>query len=226
MSITAERLAAGLFEAIHAPLGGPLKGYRLRDLTRQHRVDEMDFFLPLGGLCVREIGSVLVATLGPEDPLVDWAKHLSVSDTSEGGFDLDLRGRLTGSIDLTLRFPDPKTGRNRYWVADYKSNRLLEPNQYRGRELVEAMVHHDYPLQAILYLVALHRYLRWRLRGYDPHEHLGGAAYLFLRGMDPSGDPDHPDGVAGVAWWTPSTEAVLAVDRLLAGSAGGAGGRL
>ena len=40
-----------------------------------------------------------------------------------------------------------------------------------------------YPLQALLYVVALHRYLRWRLRGYDPDVHLGGVLYLFVRGM-------------------------------------------
>jgi len=34
-----------------------------------------------------------------------------------------------------------------------------------------------------LYSVALHRYLRWRLADYEPSVHLGGAAYLFLRGM-------------------------------------------
>lgn len=221
MDITAQRLAAGLFEAIHAPLGGPLGGHRLRDLTRRDRVDEMDFFLPLGKIRASEIGTVLRNTLSNEDPLLAWAKALAVSDQSGGGFDFDLQGRMTGSIDLTMRFPDPGTGDHRYWVADYKSNRLIEPNSYRGPELIEAMVHHDYPLQAILYLVALHRYLRWRLVGYDPAQHLGGAAYLFLRGMDPDGDPDHPDGVAGVAWWTPSIASILAVDRLLTGRADG-----
>ena len=40
-----------------------------------------------------------------------------------------------------------------------------------------------YPLQALLYTVALHRYLRWRIPGYDPERILGGALYLFLRGM-------------------------------------------
>ena len=40
-----------------------------------------------------------------------------------------------------------------------------------------------YPLQALLYTVALHRYLRWRLPGYDPDAHLAGVLYLFLRGM-------------------------------------------
>ena len=40
-----------------------------------------------------------------------------------------------------------------------------------------------YALQALLYTVALHRYLRWRLPGYDPDRHLAGVLYLFLRGM-------------------------------------------
>jgi len=45
------------------------------------------------------------------------------------------------------------------------------------------MLHHHYPLQAHLYLVALHRYLTWRLPNYDPNRHLGGYAYVFLRGL-------------------------------------------
>ena len=45
------------------------------------------------------------------------------------------------------------------------------------------MVAAHYPLQAMLYSVALHRYLRWRLPGYDPDRHLGGVLYLFVRGM-------------------------------------------
>ena len=45
------------------------------------------------------------------------------------------------------------------------------------------MIQHHYPLQAHLYLVALHRHLRWRLPDYDPDRHLGGYVYCFLRGM-------------------------------------------
>ena len=40
-----------------------------------------------------------------------------------------------------------------------------------------------YPLQALLYSVALHRYLRWRLAGYGAEQHFGGVLYLFVRGM-------------------------------------------
>ena len=45
------------------------------------------------------------------------------------------------------------------------------------------MIDAHYPLQALLYGVALHRFLRWRLPDYDPERHLGGALYLFVRGM-------------------------------------------
>ena len=55
---------------------------------------------------------------------------------------------------------------------------------YRPEALADAMQHAHYPLQAALYAVALHRFLRWRLPGYDPAAHLGGVAYLFLRGHD------------------------------------------
>ena len=49
------------------------------------------------------------------------------------------------------------------------------------------MRHSHYGLQALLYAVALHRYLRWRLPGYDPERNLAGVLYLFVRGM--TGDP-------------------------------------
>ena len=59
------------------------------------------------------------------------------------------------------------------------------------------MVAAHYPLQALLYAVALHRYLRWRLPGYDPDAHLGGVLYLFVRGMSATDPATGPDG--GVA---------------------------
>ena len=56
-----------------------------------------------------------------------------------------------------------------------------------------------YLLQALIYLVALHRHLGTRLPGYDPDRHLAGAAYLFVRGMEPSAGPGD-----GVVAWQPS----------------------
>jgi exodeoxyribonuclease V beta subunit len=73
-----------------------------------------------------------------------------------------------------------------------------------------------YPLQAMLYLVALHRYLRWRLPGYDPAENLGGAFYLFLRGMA-SPVPAAGTPSPGVFAWSPPAELVTGLSDLLAG---------
>ena len=98
-----------------------------------------------------------------------------------------LTGYLTGSIDVVLRVD--VDGRTRYLTVDYKTNWLgdldapLTAHDYRPAVLDEAMGHSDYPLQALLYAVVLHRYLRWRLPDYDPATHLGGVLYLYLRGM-------------------------------------------
>ena len=99
---------------------------------------------------------------------------------SLGAFDVTLalggvlRGYLTGSLDLVLRLGD-----GRFVLADYKTNRLgtgdepLTAWHYRPEALQAEMESAHYPLQAILYSVALHRYLRWRLSDYSPGRHLG-----------------------------------------------------
>ena len=85
---------------------------------------------------------------------------------------------LTGFMDLVLLH------HGRYYVLDYKSNRL--PG-YLPTQLQQAMLGHRYDVQAALYLLALHRLLKSRLPGYAPQKHLGGALYLFLRGIDQPG---------------------------------------
>jgi len=77
------------------------------------------------------------------------------------------------------------------------------------------MEQHDYPLQALLYSVALHRYLRWRMPDYRPDAHLGGIAYLFLRGM--TGARARTDGPAGVFEWAVPPGLVVSLSDLLDG---------
>jgi exodeoxyribonuclease V beta subunit len=77
------------------------------------------------------------------------------------------------------------------------------------------MQHAHYALQALLSTAALHRYLRWRLPGYDPERNLAGVLYLFLRGMV---GPDTPavDGTpAGVFAWRPPAALVVALSDVL-----------
>ena len=90
-------------------------------------------------------------------------------------------GFLRGFIDLVVEHE------GRWYVLDYKSNWLgSEPGHYAGARLDAAMRAHDYRLQYLLYLLALHRHLGTRLGDYDWDRHVGGAFYLFMRGMDPA----------------------------------------
>ena len=83
-------------------------------------------------------------------------------------------------------------------------------------------IYHPYPLQAHLYLVALHRHLAVRLPGYDPKQHLGGYVYCFLRGMPGcmGSEPSGIDGGAGRIVEPAPLARVQALDRALGGSRG------
>ena len=69
----------------------------------------------------------------------------------------------------------------RWYVADYKSNRLPS---YAPSAVVDAVQREHYVLQGQLYSAAAHRYLRQRYPGYDHARHWGGALFLFVRGMN------------------------------------------
>ena len=72
---------------------------------------------------------------------------------------------------------------------------------YTPEHMAESMTHSHYPLQALLYSVVLHRYLRWRLPDYDPEQHLGGIAYLYVRGMCGPATPVVDGMPCGVFTW-------------------------
>lgn len=202
-----DELSHGLGVALRAPLGGPMGERPLAGLARSDRLDELAFDLPLAGFDAAAIGVVLADHLPDDDPFRPWAER-----AAGGGLAVDVAGWLTGSIDLVARCAPGGP----YWLADYKTNRLPEGSDYGPDDLVDAMVHSGYPLQATLYLVALHRYLRWRLTParYRPEHDLAGSAYLFLRGMDPARPGDD---ARGVLWWRPPIAALDALDHLFAG---------
>ncbi|NNH69449.1 UvrD-helicase domain-containing protein [Nocardia uniformis] len=205
-----EVLAGSLLAVMHTPIGFGC----LADISTRDRLSELDFELPLTGgdtpaferVTVPHIAALLRRHLLPGDPLFAYADQVADLDPTP------LRGYLTGSIDAVLRIPGP-----RFVIVDYKTNRLgtgdLTVAHYTHERMAAEMMRSHYPLQAILYAVALHRYLRWRMPDYDPTRHLGGVRYLFVRGMI---GPDTPDG-AGVFDWEPPAELVVELSRLLAG---------
>ncbi|MFO7628957.1 MAG: UvrD-helicase domain-containing protein, partial [Prochlorococcaceae cyanobacterium] len=163
------------------PWGGALGSFRLADLPPGERLNEMNFDLPLAiDSEARPCGLVTAAGLAQT--------FTAAYGASVERLEIAALGFLTGSIDLVFRCGEL------WWVADWKSNWLGErdsggqpiacgPHHYGSGAMAALMDANHYRLQAHLYLVALHRYLRWRLPGYDPERHLGGYAYVFLRGV-------------------------------------------
>lgn len=223
-------LAAALVPSLQTPLGPLAGGLRLADLARKDRLDEMEFELPLAGgdvptgeVRVGEVADLLRRHLDAVDPLAGYGDDLDVPLVAERR----LRGFLTGSIDAVLRVRTdggPEAGR--FLVVDYKTNWLGAPvasgeplvaEHYSPAAMADAMRHAHYPLQALLYSVALHRYLRWRLPSYDPATHLGGVLYLFVRGMCGPETPTVDGTPHGVFAWSPPTALVTDLSDLLHG---------
>jgi exodeoxyribonuclease V beta subunit len=129
-----------------------------------------------------------------------------------------VRGYLTGSLDLVVRLPGA-----RFAIVDYKTNWLAEPDEpltawhYRPASLRTEMCQRHYGLQAMLYAVALHRYLRWRLPGYSPERNLAGVLYLFVRGMTGPQTPVIDGDRCGVFAWPAAPTLVTRLSDVLDG---------
>ena len=220
VDVPAAELAAAMVPMHDTPLGPLANGLTLRQIGLPDRLRELDFEFPLAGGDLREatpnirladVGHLLRDHLLADDPLAPYADRL-ISDALGGQ---SLRGYLSGSVDAVLRIA------GHYLVVDYKTNwlgdgdRPLTAADYDRPRLAEAMLHSDYPLQALLYSVVLHRFLRWRQPGYEPDRHLGGVLYLFVRGMCGPATPIVDGHPAGVFSWQPPATLVTALSDLL-----------
>jgi exodeoxyribonuclease V beta subunit len=147
-----------------AGVAGSTEAASLATLTTV--IAELEFWLPSDGLRTGEVDRlcrehVLGRRARPELP------------------ERALRGMLMGFSDLVFEHG------GKYWVLDYKSNALGTRDADYTQEAMEvAMLANRYDVQAVLYLLALHRLLKLRLGAkYSPAQHLGGAIYFFLRGV-------------------------------------------
>ncbi|MFN4866842.1 MAG: UvrD-helicase domain-containing protein [Cyanobium sp.] len=206
-----------LQQLVLTPLGGALGPLRRADLEPGSWLNELAFDLPLATGRKRLVRSSGLAEVFRRH---DGGRFGSGYGHQLQGLVVASRGFLTGSIDRVFRCGE------RWWVADWKSNVLGQrdgsgkvlscgPTDYSAAAMAQLMASNHYPLQAHLYLVALHRYLRWRLPGYAPDRHLGGYAYVFLRGV-PGPMAVEPGGeVPGVLVERPPLARLLALDALL-----------
>jgi len=209
-SVDAKTLADALTAVMMTPLG---RG-TLADVAAADRLAELDFELPLAGgdaptgtpATVRRIADLLRRRLPGDDLL---AAYPDMLDSVQA---FPLCGYLAGSIDAVLRYAGPV-----FVIVDYKTNKIfsgpVDASQFDQQAMASEMMRSHYPLQALLYSVALHRYLRWRLPSYSPDSNLGEVQYLFVRAMI---GPDTPRG-CGVFNWRPSAELVVELSDLLAG---------
>ena len=205
----------GLRAALETPLG-PLAGdLRLADVARADRLDELAFELPLAGADTPH-GEVQLAAVADVlrrhgGRLAPYAERLADPALRHA-----VRGYLTGSIDLVVRLPG-----GRFALADYKTNWLAAPGEeltawhYRPVALAAEMEHAHYGLQALLYTVALHRYLRWRLPDHEPGRDIAGVLYLFVRGMTGAATPVLDGERCGVFAWRPEPALVTALSAVL-----------
>ncbi len=216
-----DSLVEGLHQALTTGLGALTDGLSLRDLGARHRLAELDFELPLGSAgqrgTVSDLAHLFDSMLTADDPLHSYGRQL-LDSAAAGSI---LAGFLTGSIDAVVQVPSKVP---RYVILDYKTNRVptraddpLTASHYHRAAMAEAMREAHYPLQALLYCAALHRYLTWRLPGYRPDVHLGGVGYLFVRGMVGESNPMIDGMPSGVFVWLPPPEMVVEASRILAG---------
>jgi exodeoxyribonuclease V beta subunit len=171
--------------------------------------------VPTAALGILDVASLLRDHLPAGDVLAGYADRLS-----DPTLQPILRGYVTGSVDLVLRTIGAG-GSQRFAIIDYKTNWLgvdgeeLSAWHYRPAALAQEMQRAHYPLQALLYTCAVHRYLRWRLPGYDPRRNLAGVLYLFVRGMTGAATPRVGGQPCGVFAWHPPASLVEALSDLL-----------
>ncbi|MBN2856281.1 MAG: PD-(D/E)XK nuclease family protein, partial [Halothiobacillaceae bacterium] len=150
---------------------------------------ELEFWLPVPHMPIAALDALLCAHVLPQQ-----ARPALLPKT--------LVGQIKGFMDLVFEAD------GRFYVLDYKSNWLGDTfDAYAPDRLAQAVLTARYDLQMLLYLAALHRHLIDRLPDYDPALHLGGAFYLFVRGVDSPG--------AGVYFMRPDSDVMAALDALL-----------
>lgn len=157
-----ERVGRMIDRARQADLGD---GLRLIDIAAEHRIVEFEFQFPVQQVPLARLRQLCIAHEQPD------VVPASLDATT-------LNGMLTGFADLIIEWD------GRFHVLDYKTNWLgARLHDYQGASLGTAMAEHHYPLQALLYTVALHRYLRQRMDGYTAEHQLGDSWYLFVRAL-------------------------------------------
>ncbi len=184
-----EAVFCGIERVLSTPLSADDPDLVLSAVPRTLRLHETAFFFPLKRVDARTLASLL-----PEGAPLSGGLRFS-----------PVQGYLKGYIDLIFRH------RGRYFLVDWKSNRLGErPSDYDPGALSRVMGEANYSLQYALYCLALDLYLRNRDPGYTYDAGFGGVFYLFIRGMRPERGPE-----LGVYFDRPEAAAIARLRQVL-----------
>ncbi|XBC43585.1 MAG: exodeoxyribonuclease V subunit beta [Buchnera aphidicola (Meitanaphis flavogallis)] len=151
---------------IHKILNTPLNSHNLclSQLNPHNYIKELEFFLPIKNKLTDTKLNRVIRNFNP-----------FLKSSSKIFFD-SIKGILVGSIDLVFKWE------KKYYLVDYKSNWLgYSKLDYSIQAMQNVIYTHRYDLQYQLYSIALHRYLKKRIKNYSFHKHFGGIYLLFLR---------------------------------------------
>lgn len=196
LGVAHNELMAWVADVLAAPLLA--SGQPLQDIPVKQRIAELGFNMGLSEDFTPEHINRVFSQYLPDEP----EKHIELT-TQYSNY---IYRYLRGEIDLVYECA------GKYYVVDYKSNYLGDSlSNYNNEGLSAAMNKAGYWLQAAIYQVALHRFLRLRLPNYEGNEtqYLGAVEYVFLRGIDSKGAQNY-----GRIQWQIPFELVKALDEM------------
>ncbi len=218
-----EAIEETLYRVLNIPLGHKIGNIKLHQVSKDRCIKELNFDLSMSDkgnpIKTRDLINVFERVGGIRfgNQYIESLEDLNISS----------RGFLTGSIDLVFT-DNEDIEKAQWWILDWKSNWIGEktsdkdkticgPDYYSEKDMKKQMMMHHYPLQAYLYLVALHRFLKWRLKNYVPEVSLGGYIYLFLRGLAEKSEIDNKSNneTPGIFLEYKPIELVLELDKLI-----------
>ena len=156
-SVTTESLIDLVSTALTGDLGEVAPGKTLAFFGDGRRLPEMGFDAIVSDqFSVRKFIAIAKEHLSADPVFTNWLATLNVEEVT-------LNGYLSGSLDAVLALGEPDSPS--FLVVDYKTNRLSSSTTsgYGQEVMINAMSKHHYQLQALIYLVALHRFLRSRV---------------------------------------------------------------
>ncbi|MGE5681363.1 MAG: exodeoxyribonuclease V subunit beta [Bacillota bacterium] len=145
-------------------------GIRLKDITAEKRIHEMEFYFPMPAVSGKGLASIFEEIYSGNEALGDFYKYLRRLRQDE------IEGFMNGLTDLFFEHE------GKYYIADWKSNYLgKDIDSYSQGSILGAMKSEMYILQYHIYSIAAYQYLKT----FSCEDKFGGVFYLFLRGIDP-----------------------------------------